>query len=145
MSDQMELSGSVTATMAAPTGASTPAAPKLRYRILGRRTLDTLGVPIGGNAVKMDLTLSTFEALDAVDVEWTREGGELFPMHKLMVETRVNPETLELEKVERRIELSGKPVLKDQINVAKGTPDAIILQTCEEKRHRLAESLGIEP
>ena len=111
----------------------------LIYKILGRRTIDSSSAP-SGTGVSGPL-----DPIDAVDVEWTQASGEPFPDHKLMVERRVNPKTLELEDITVKVDLPGRPVIRDQINVRRTSPDSLVMQTCEEKRPRLAACLGVEP
>jgi hypothetical protein len=109
---------------------------KLTYKIIGRHPHDPTaigpGVPI------------TKDTLEVVDVEWTREGGALFPQHKIMTERKLNASG-ELEDGQVKVDMPGLAVLKDHILVSHGTPDSIVLQECEKKRPRLAETLGIEP
>lgn len=111
----------------------------LQYRIVSRKTIDTHHA-ISGPGVSGPLA-----PLDAVSVVWTQANGELFPNHKLMVETRMNPETLELEKVEVKVDLPGRKEIWDTINITKDSPDSLVLQICEDKRLKLAATLGVEP
>jgi hypothetical protein len=116
---------------------------KLNYKILGRRLIDTSMAAIGKNAASMGVH-DAFAPLEAVDVEWTHTDGP-FPQHKLMMERRVDPATGELVDIPVKINLPAIPVIKDQINVRVNSPDSLVMQMCEEKRERLAFSLGIEP
>lgn len=111
----------------------------LIYKIIGRRPIDSSSAPSGPGVI------GPLDPIDAVDVEWTQANGEPFPDHKLMIETVVSPVTLELEKREIKVALPGRPVIKDQINVKKGSPDSLVMQVCEDKRYRLAANLGVEP
>lgn len=116
---------------------------KLAFKILRRRPYETAGAIVGQNFSRIG-DAGSFETLEAVDVEWTHADGP-FPQWKVMTEKRVNPDTRELEPVEVKIDLPPVAHIYDQATVKAGTPDSIIAMMMEEKRERLAKSLGVEP
>lgn len=119
--------------------------PKLTYRILGRRIINTDAAAVGRNAGgRIEVTPDAFAPLEAVDVEWSHADGP-FPQHKLMIERLYDPATGELKDVPMKVALPPVPVIWDQINVRIGSQDSLVMAICEEKRQRLAECLGVEP
>lgn len=75
---------------------------------------------------------------DYIDVEWTHEDG--FPADT--VEEPVgHPRD---EKYEKK-EVGTREVIQDQLTVSSQTTDSTVAQMLDEKRERLAASLGIEP
>lgn len=94
---------------------------KLNYKIKGRRQLE-----------------GDKEELDYVDVEWRHADG---PIKTFALIPVTHPPDV---KYEKRV-VDELDVIHDQVIVRPGTPDSIVMQICEEKRNRLAATLGVQP
>ncbi len=76
--------------------------------------------------------------VDYIDVEWTHSDG--FPPDTIEVPLTHPPDI----KYETRI-VGQRTVIKDQVTVAPTVPDSTVAMMLDEKRHRLAKSLNIDP
>lgn len=105
---------------------------KLNYKIVGRRSLNV--VDGDGHYISMDM----------VDIEWTHADGPIKDTHLIPINhPPIFPDSPALQY--KKMVSGTRDVVKDQINVKHGTPDSIVMQICEEKRHRLALNLEVEP
>lgn len=79
--------------------------------------------------------------LEHIDVEWTHEDG--FPHDTFEQPIPTWPPTQETQTVTKQ--LTQRKVIRDQISVPSGVPDSTVCMILDEKRPKLAKSLGIEP
>jgi hypothetical protein len=118
----------------APKPTPTPAAPaahKFSYKILGRRELpgDKLGQ-------------------EYVDVAWTHADGPItdtveLPAHHPVIHPLMGDPTAP-QKMNTVVSGTRAQIL-DCVSVSKGTSDVEVHAMLEQKRKKLAESLGLEP
>lgn len=97
--------------------------PKLNYKIVSRQPHER------------------FPDLEVVSVEWRHADGPITDYHTVPIS--FNYITKEHQY---RTEACGtRLVIIDSVGIRVGTPDSIVMQILEERRPRLAASLGIEP
>jgi hypothetical protein len=97
---------------------------KLNYKIVGRKKAE------GAGAAAMPH--------DIASIEWRHADGPITTVKTIPI---THPPEIEYKDVPDQV----LDVIHDEVSVPQGAPDSIVMQICEEKRAKLAQTLGVDP